>query len=98
MKGGRSEVVLQNIDISPLPPRVLGGARSEIQYSQGLFHKGLYGFGNLNAVEPELNWKQKSLSLYILEEKNSIKWDFSCFNKIGLSLFKIRAPSAEPPL
>lgn len=82
--------VPQNTDVA--------GSRSETQYSQGLFHKGLYGFGNLNTVEPELNRERKSLSLYILEERNSIKWDFSCFNKIGLSLFKIRAPSAGPPL
>lgn len=61
--GGWSEDTAQNIDISPRPPG------SETQHSQGLFHKGLYGFGNLNTVEPELNWKQKSLSLYILKEK-----------------------------
>lgn len=63
------------------------GARapgSEMRHARRLFHKGLYGFGNLNTVEAELNWKQKSLSLYILEEKNSIKWDFSGFNTIGL--------------
>lgn len=31
----------------------------------GPFHKGRYGLGNLNTAEPELNWKQKSLSAYI---------------------------------
>lgn len=48
-----------------------GAARlgSEIQYLLGLFHKGLYGLGNLNATAPELNWKAKVSKLVHLRGK-----------------------------
>lgn len=65
------QAVLQNIDIVITAPSWAAqqGAGSEIRYSQGLFHKGLYGLGNLNTTESELNWKAKVSKLVHLRGK-----------------------------
>lgn len=73
-------------------PPPTGGARPGEYNLGGSFSQRSPWVGNLNAAEPELNWKQKSLSLYILEERNSIKRDFSSFKGSGLSLGAIRPP------
>lgn len=66
MKGTQSQDVPQWVGTPP-PPAVQAG--SETQYSYGLFHKGLYRFGNLNTAEPELNWKAKVSKLVHLRGK-----------------------------
>lgn len=68
MKGARSQDVPQWVGTPP-PPAPAVRAGSETQYSYGLFHKGLYRFGNLNTAEPELNWKAKVSKLVHLRGK-----------------------------
>lgn len=81
-----------------MPRSSRGGSARKYNVCWVFFIKVFMGSGNLNAAEPELNWKAKVSKLVHLKgKKNSIKQDFSCFNKIGLSLFKIRALGRRAP-